>query len=167
MSTRRGGLHHRVMLGEYMAYTSTDAWFDTPDSPTRPVNGLLPPFSSQHVHLPTPLRWACPLLYLPYRFTVARGACKSLIFTHSKETWYAFACKYTNFTLLTALVILVHMDSQVHATLLPKVKCEYVIWLLKGNKVEIIISYSLMEDVLPTDFRFLSWVWLTGLIQVY
>ncbi|KAG2160249.1 uncharacterized protein EDB93DRAFT_1114262 [Suillus bovinus] len=24
-------------------------------SPTRPVNGLLPPFSSQHVHLPTPL----------------------------------------------------------------------------------------------------------------
>lgn len=24
-------------------------------SPTRPINGLLPPFSSQHVHLPTPL----------------------------------------------------------------------------------------------------------------
>jgi hypothetical protein len=82
---------------------------ETLHSPTRPINGLLPPFSSRNVHLPTPQRW----VYSTYPSTV----------TLLDDTWYSCSFQDTNFV-LTVLVILARMDRQVHGTLLLKAKCE-------------------------------------------
>lgn len=41
--------------GSTSEYTERGRASSDDASPTRPVNGLLPPFSTQHVHLPTPL----------------------------------------------------------------------------------------------------------------
>jgi hypothetical protein len=130
-----------------------DAWSEALDSPTRPINGLLPPFSSRNVHLPTPQRWVYLLRYhKPYPFTVTRGIYEASMFTHSMifDALAHVKSQDANYV-LTVLAILVHTDCQFHATLLPKVKCKDVISCSRTTR-KLIIIYSSLEDNLPTDY---------------